>query len=287
MERVSVFKSASGRDNIRHYYNSILRNFPLTQKYIQTSYGKTFILEAGEKRNPPVILIHGSCSNSAAWLNEIIALNETYHVFAVDILGEPGNSEDNRLSIDSNDYSHWLKEVLDILKIEKAILIGNSMGGWLVLHFSALYPVRAKALILLAPSGIISPKQSFLHKTENISKDSAYAKDIHDELIEHAGLPKEVIEFMALVLENFNPITKALPVLSNKQLKTLTMPLLYIAGMSDQTMDTKLASQRLSLHVPQAKIVVHKGEHVITNETPTIISFLANLQKDKLTYADR
>jgi pimeloyl-ACP methyl ester carboxylesterase len=280
MKRVSVFKSISGRENIRNYYNSILGKFPLTQRYIQTSYGKTFILEAGDKINPPLMLIHGSCSNSAAWLNEIMTLNETHHVFAVDIPGEPGNSEDNRLNIESDDYSHWLKEVLDILEIDKAILIGNSMGGWLVLHFSALYPARTKALILLASSGIIPPKQAFLHKTENISKDSSYAQDIHGELIGNAELPKEVLEFMMLVLENFNPITKALPVLSDEQMKHLTMPLLYIAGMNDQTMDTKLATQRLLLHVPQANIVVNNGAHVITDVTPTLIPFLANLQQD-------
>ncbi len=49
MNRIDVFKSKEGRDKIRGYYNQILSFVPFTKKYADTSYGKTFLLEAGSK----------------------------------------------------------------------------------------------------------------------------------------------------------------------------------------------------------------------------------------------
>ncbi len=272
---MNVFKSIAGRAKIREYYNNILSFFPLTQRYVDTSFGKTFVLEAGVEENPAIILLHGSCSNSAAWLSDIAALAEQYHIFAVDILGEPGNSEDNRLDIHSNNYPHWLNEVLDALKTKKAIVIGNSMGGWLALHFAATYPQRTAALALLAPSGIIAPEQSFVNQTTDIASNSDSAEAITDAVIGNNAIPKEVLEFMKLVLENFNPITEALPVLTDEQMRLLSMPILYIAGTNDVTMNVTKAADRLTSLVPHANISLTEGAHVITSAADKVIPFLS------------
>lgn len=169
MNGISVFKSDEGRDKIRGYYNKILSFFPVIQRYVDTSYGKTFVLEAGTDGNPVIFLLHGSCSNSAAWLGDIPLLAMQYHVFAVDLLGEAGNSEENRLDFNSDEYPLWLKEVMDLLGVEQSIIIGNSLGGWLALHLAAAFPKRTRALVLIAPSGLILPKQSFLDQTSDIS----------------------------------------------------------------------------------------------------------------------
>ena len=83
----SVFKTEEGRDRFRAYYNGVLSQFPFGQQYIETGFGQTFILTAGLESNPPIILLHGSCSNSAFWFPEIIAMSKDYRVYAVDIIG--------------------------------------------------------------------------------------------------------------------------------------------------------------------------------------------------------
>lgn len=270
-----VFKSEEGRDKIRGYYNKILSFFPLTQRYVETSFGKTFVLEAGSSKNPAVILLHGSCSNSAAWLGDIPALAMQYHVFAVDILGEAGNSDENRLALDSDEYPRWLSEVMDALGAEQAVVIGNSMGGWLALHFAAAYPKRTMALALLAPSGIILPKQSFIDQTADIASNSDRAASLGDAVMGDAAIPKEVLEFMTLVMDNFNPITGALPVLTDEQMCNLTMPVLFMAGTNDMTMDAAQAARRLAQFVSHAEIHLTDGAHVIMSAADTIIPFLS------------
>lgn len=119
MKNKSVFKSQEGREKVLSYYNQVLNFFPFEKRYVSTSFGKTFILQSGNKDMPPVILLHGSCSNSAFWFSEISALSENYNVFAIDIIGEAGNSEEVRLDINSDDYPVWLKRCLIIFLFKK------------------------------------------------------------------------------------------------------------------------------------------------------------------------
>lgn len=274
---MNVFKSIEGQEKIRGYYQNILNFFPLEQKYVDTSYGQTFVLEAGSNENPAMVLLHGSCSNSAAWLGDMSAFAKQYHVFAIDIPGEPGNSVDNRLDIETNEYSYWLKEVLDALTIKKAVIIGNSMGGWLALHFSATYPNHTSALVLLAPSGIIPPKPSFLTQTADIASNTDHAEAVTDAVVGDAAVPKEVLAFMHLVMENFNPVTAPLPLLTDEQMHLLTMPVLYIAGTKDVTTDAEKAAHRLANLVPQAVVSLSEGAHVITSAADQVIPFLSKI----------
>ncbi len=267
----SVFKSAEGRDKIRAYYNQILSHFPFAQRIEKTSYGQTFLLEAGSAQNPAVILLHGSCSNTAIWLGDIPVLAQRYHVFAADLPGEAGNSEDIRP--DLGDYPKWLNELLDALQLDKAIIIGHSMGGWLALHFAAAYPARAARLVLFAPSGLIEPDQSFLKAS--IESVNSGESDTLGDTVMGDNVPKPVRDFLTLIMENFNPVTGALPVLTDNQMRTLTMPVLMLAGEKDVTMDPVKAAERLKQFVPKAATkIIENAAHVMTGTMDTVMPFL-------------
>jgi pimeloyl-ACP methyl ester carboxylesterase len=164
---------------------------------------------------------------------------------------------------------------MDLLGVEQAVIMGNSLGGWLALHFAAAFPNRTRALVLIAPSGIILPKVSFLEQTEDILINSDRVATVSEALMGDAKLPKEVLEFMTLVMENFNPIIGALPVLTDEQLNSLTMPVLYIAGTNDTALDSTQAAQRLSKFVSHAKIQLSERAHVITSVADQVMPFLA------------
>ena len=55
-----------------------------------------------------------------------MALSNDYRVYAFDIIGEAGNSEEYRPDIDSDAFVIWMKDVLNVLSIERTVLIGNS-----------------------------------------------------------------------------------------------------------------------------------------------------------------
>lgn len=269
----SVFKTEEKRNKFRAYYNNILNQFPFDKRYIQTTYGETFMLTAGQESNPPVLLLHGSCSNSAFWFPEIMALSVNYKVYAIDIIGEAGNSEEYRPDLNSADFALWIKEVLDVLGLEKAVIIGNSLGGWMALKFAATFPEQVSKLILISSAGLAQIRPQFLLNAEQAQLSDGTVP-VNNDIIGEQNIPKEVLEFMNLIVESYNPIQN-LPVFTDDQLKGLSMPVLFIDGEKDVIIDAVSSAQRLSNLVPSAEIhLLADSGHVITNSIEYIMPFL-------------
>lgn len=271
--KASVFKTDAGRDKVRAYYNRVLSQFPFGQQYVETTFGQTFMLTAGQESNPPVILLHGSCSNSAFWFPEIIALSNNFRVYAVDIIGEAGNSEEYRPDLNSDTFALWMKDVLGALGLERAVLIGNSLGGWMALKFATAYPERVSNLILVASAGLAQIRPQFLLNAEQ-TRQADGTVPVNPDIIGEQSIPKEVLDFMNLIVENYNPI-QDLPVYADEQLQRLNMPVLFLDGEDDAIIEAVRSAQRLSRLIPSAVIhLLPNCGHVVTNSIEYIIPFL-------------
>jgi pimeloyl-ACP methyl ester carboxylesterase len=280
---MSVFRTPEGRENVRAWYNGILDQFPVERKYVDTPNGRTFVLEAGAKDAPPVVLLHGSCGNCAFWLGDLFPLAERFRVFSVDIVGEAGNSDENRLDLDSDAYADWLKAVLEALGISRAALIGNSLGGWMALKFAVRHPDQVSKLALFGASGIVPP--SALFQSEALQEGGVQAAG--EALIKDAFLPEPVLQFLRLIAENFLPETRPLPVFPDAALKALTMPVLFAAGALDATMDAHAASERLQALLPHAEARLIEGQgHVILNIAALALPFLTEPQTLEIVERD-
>lgn len=274
----SIFKSEAGRDKFRAYYNQVLSQFPFEQKYIKTTFGQTFMLTAGQDSKPPVILLHGSCSNSAFWFPEIMALSNEYRVYAVDIIGEAGNSEEYRPDINSDAFALWMKEVLDSLSLERPIMIGNSLGGWMALKFATTYPERVSRLCLLASAGLAEIRPQFISNVEQAQRVDGTAP-VDSTIIGEHDIPREVLDFMKLIVESYNPI-QHLPIYADEQLQRLHMPVLFVDGEDDVIIDAGRSAQRLSRLVPSAEIrLLTNCGHVLTNSIEYILPFLVKARQ--------
>lgn len=274
--RKSVFKTDAARDKFRAVYNQILSQFPFRQKFIRTAFGQTFILAAGQESNPPIILLHGSCSNSVFWSPEMMALSNDFAVYALDIPGEAGNSGELRPSLESEAFAVWMKEVLDTLGIETAAVMGNSLGGWMALKFSTAYPERVSKLALIASGGLAEIRPQFISKAAQRQQAESSAPADFDVIGEH-DIPKEVLDFMKLIVESYHPI-QYLPVFEDRQLHRLNMPVLFIDGENDPVIDAPQSAQRLSRLIPAATIHLLKNcGHVVSDSAAYIIPFLHNV----------
>jgi len=269
----SVFKTNEVRDKFRAYYNRVLSQFPFGQRYVETTFGQTFMLTAGQESNPPIILLHGSCSNSAFWFPEIMALSNNYRVYAVDIIGEAGNSEEYRPDLNSNAFALWIKDVLNALGLEKTVIIGNSLGGWMALKFATAYPERVSKLALIASAGLAEVRPQFISNVAQ-TRQSDGTVPINSTILGEHDIPKEVLEFMNLIVESYDPIQE-LPVYEDKQLLRLSMPILFIDGEDDVIIDAERSAQRLSRLLPSTEIrLLPNCGHVVTNSMEYIIPFL-------------
>lgn len=112
---------------------------------------KSFYLEAGARGAPPVVLIHGLGATSASFLPTFVDLARDHHVLAVDLPGF-GESGKPLRPLHPEFFARWLVAFLDAVAIERAHLVGNSMGGRVALEVGIRSPSRVGKLVLLAPS---------------------------------------------------------------------------------------------------------------------------------------
>lgn len=126
-----------------------------TPKEILVFGQKIQYVEAGS--GPTVILLHGLGGSWGAWHFNIGALAEKYHVVALDQIGF-GKSDKPLVNYRIRTYVDFLDQFCKQLKIERATLVGSSMGGWIGAMFTASFPDRVDKLVLVDAAGYAPPK---------------------------------------------------------------------------------------------------------------------------------
>ncbi len=104
-----------------------------------------------------VILLHGLGGSSQAWQLNIAPLAEKFHVFVPDQIGF-GKSDKPLVNYRIRTYVDFLDQFCKQLKIDRASLVGNSMGGWIAAAFTAAFPDRVDKLVLEDAAGYAPPK---------------------------------------------------------------------------------------------------------------------------------
>jgi len=117
----------------------------------RTAAGRISTLAAGE--GEPVICIHGLGGTKASFLPTTAALAPAgYRVIAMDLPGFGDSEKPLTAPYDAPYFAAAVTAVMDELEIERAHLIGNSMGGRVAIEVGLLHPDRAARVALLSPA---------------------------------------------------------------------------------------------------------------------------------------
>jgi len=254
MNSVQIFKSEEGKTAILSYYDEVLGRWPLPyeSRYIQTSLGSTHMIACGEKTNPALILLHGSSSNATMWVGDVSEYSRSFRVYALDIPGEPGKSAAARPDLSSGAYGRWLAEVFDGLGIDKANVVGISLGGWLAIQFASAYPQRVEKLVLLCPAGVGPQKMGFLFLALMLSPFGDWGREqMIRSVYSGQQIHPEALRYSLLIAGQFRPRMEAIPIFSDEELKRLTMPVFLIAGKKDVLLHAEKSIRRMEDMLPQ------------------------------------
>lgn len=82
------------------------------------------------------------------WKDYVDFFSDKYRIITIDLLGH-GESDSLGYVHEMEDNANAVNEVLEYLKIEKATILGHSMGGYVGLAFAELYPQKIQKLVLL------------------------------------------------------------------------------------------------------------------------------------------
>lgn len=278
MKQAAVFKSNDYKESVLVHYNTSLSNFNgnIREEIVETCFGKTNVLSYGDETAPKLVLLHGANSNATSWIKYFAAYASEYKVYAVDIVGEPGKSEENRLPYENDSYSDWLNEVFQQLKLDTLSLAGLSQGGWIAAKFAIKYPEKVNRLALLSPAGIVNTTGSFIFKAVLYSLLGNFGKKkINELIIGNQKVNHQVFDFMNLMQSAVNSRMDKEYIFSDEELKKLTMPVFFIGGAHDVVRDSEKIKVRLQGLLPDFEYFIdpEKG-HVLVGLADEISSFL-------------
>jgi 4,5:9,10-diseco-3-hydroxy-5,9,17-trioxoandrosta-1(10),2-diene-4-oate hydrolase len=130
--------------------NKIERKLP-ADHYIRAGSINTrcWVLGEGETN---IILIHGLGASADIWMHNIHALSRNYRLYVPDLMGF-GRSDIPGASFSPTDYIHFLDDFLNALNIERAVLIGQSLGGGIALQYTIRFPEKVSTLVLVDNAG--------------------------------------------------------------------------------------------------------------------------------------
>jgi pimeloyl-ACP methyl ester carboxylesterase len=102
---------------------------------------------------PAVVLLHGIGSTSLTWESVAPALAERHDVIAPDFLGH-GASAKPRGDYSLGAFASGVRDLLQVLGVERATLVGHSLGGGVAMQFAYQHPELCERLVLVSSGGL-------------------------------------------------------------------------------------------------------------------------------------
>lgn len=252
----------------------------------------------------PILFLHGFPFEKSMWKEQLEFLKNRYRVIACDLRGF-GKSKDEESPLSIDLFADDLILFMDKLKIEKVIICGLSMGGYIALNAIKRYPNRFEALILCDTQCIADSHKVKMKRFKTIDQINEFGvKKFNENFIKSVfyedtktNKPELVEELRNVVFSNSkNSITKGLIAIAERSetcsvLNKITIPTLIICGREDVV--TPLEESKFMNREIKGSIlhVINNAGHVSNLEEPVkfnklirdfLIDFCGNIGKIKL-----
>ena len=273
------FRSTTAKKQYLKLYDMRAKNWPVDSetRFVDTSYGQTFVRMSGPVGAPPLVLLHGGGGNSLQWIPNIEALSQTYKIYAADNIYDLGRSIYSRTIKRSDDFMTWLDELFNALGLGNNInLMGLSYGGWLASQYALHFPDRLDKIVLLAPAGTVLPlrwewiMRAVLCWVPYRYFTRSFMYWLLADLAQKDGtagiILEEEVDAVVLSLRCFKPNRLINPtVLHDAELQSVTVPALYLVGENEKIYSAQKAIQRLRKVAPNIKAeVIPNAGHDLT-----------------------
>ena len=153
------YRSAAARERYlaRYELRAAAWPVPSTTRFVETSFGQTFVRESGPGRGTPVVLLPGIGSPGLSLAPLVKRLAPRLRSYVVDNIHDNGRSVETKPVKDAADFTTWLDEVTAGLGLREVNLIGLSYGGWISAQYALRFPEKVGRVVLLAPAGTTAP----------------------------------------------------------------------------------------------------------------------------------
>ena len=224
-----------------------------------------------------ILFLHAFPLSAAMWQPQIEVLGKAgYTVIAPNSFGIDGSAEKEGWTF--TDYAHELASLLDSLKIEKATVVGLSMGGYQAFEFYRLYPGRMASLVLCdtraeadAPAARTA-REEFISAVERKGAGEAAGRMIPNYFTENTSTmrPDLAAQAEAMIIKQspavINASMRAIMTRSDATslLSAIDCPVLVLNGEEDK-LTTKETAESMHALIPGAQLRLLAGAGHISN----------------------
>jgi pimeloyl-ACP methyl ester carboxylesterase len=212
----------------------------------------------------PIVLLTGAGGNAAAWFPHVAALAEDGPVYGIDLPGDPNPSVSRAPITSPASSAAWLDEVLAQLSDRPAHLVGFSYGGWIAMNQAICAPGRVASITLLDPAGLTKLDARFWFWLSISGLATLTPMPIRRHLARWldspAMLQPELMTLMWAAIRGYHAEPKFPGVLTDDELRSITVPVLLITGARSSLLTPAEARERGSL-MPHAEVAIVPGSH--------------------------
>ena len=230
---------------------------------------------------PAVVLLHGYPFNRSLWRDQVSALRDDFRVIVPDLRGH-GESAVTSGTATMEAMANDVAALLDLLDISQATIGGLSMGGYVALAFSRLFPARVQSLVLAATRAQADTEEAKKNRAVQAEKARTQGmKGIADMMLPKLLIPEtvakrpEVVKHVRGMMASTNPegAAAALQGMALRQDQTsflpqIKAPTLILVGREDvitPVADSELMQREIS--GSQLRVIENAG-HVVNLERP-------------------
>ncbi len=156
---LSHWKDPAARMAYEGAYAASLELWPIPHesRFVRTPFGDTHVIVSGQPDGEPVVLLHAASLSAVQWYLQAGDLGRTHRLYAVDLMGDIGLSQQRGQIHTRAQAADWLAATLDGLDLRRAALVGSSFGGFHAVNLAVARPDRVGSLALLAPAATLKP----------------------------------------------------------------------------------------------------------------------------------
>jgi pimeloyl-ACP methyl ester carboxylesterase len=278
---------------------------PVSAKWQWRNYSVHYV-KAGNRsiHRPPILFIHGYGASTAHWRKNIAKLSHTFEVWAIDLIGF-GRSTKAPSGYDSALWRDQLHDFIQTVIGHPAVLIGNSIGGYISLRVAAHRPESVAAVALLNCAGpftteqpesetgalrqtitniirsvVLSPLPSLLI-FQYVRQRSMIRQILSQVYLDQTAVTDELVEDIYRPTcdpgapQAFAAMFKAPPGKPNDvMLQQMTCPLLALWGEADPWIQARERGAKFRQHYPQLSEFYLQAGHCPHDEVPDQVNAL-------------
>lgn len=132
-----------------------LREVTFRQDWVHVDGISTRVVQAGSPDLPPLLMLHGTGGHWETFAFNLPVLSRHFRCVAFDMVGN-GFSEKPDYDYEIAVYVRHLTRLMDVLGIDRASIIGMSLGAWVAARTALDHPERVDRLILMSPAGLVA-----------------------------------------------------------------------------------------------------------------------------------